>query len=236
MKVTYYTVYPFSENNEQLYRNYLTKELAKEAILKYYKPLWFVRINKDNLDQTVIHGNETVEDPIYKTYKTGTHKGEYVLNKNNEKIVIGYRCRTQTKVLHDFTSHNISKAMFYYKYNNNSLAYYDENYQGYFELRYIDLPCVDKDSSVHFSCNVEVRFITTKVTKLKEVKVEGLPYQAPSTSIEITNTSDWFTLYTCNGKYGLSSNLDNWYRTKPCVLEQSMGVDEHIIDIYDTVN
>ena len=236
MQVTYYTLCPFSEDSEQLSRNYLTKELAKEALLKYYKPLWSVRLNKENLDQTVIYGTEIVQEPIYKTYKTGTHKGEYVLNKNNEKIVIGYRDITQTKVLHDFSSHNICKEMFYYKYNNNSWAYYDEKYQGYFELRYIDLPCVDKDSYVLFSCNVEVRFITTKVTKLREVKVEGLPYQAPSTSIEITNTSDWFTLYTCNSKYGLSYNLNNWYRTKPCVLEQSMGVEKHTIDIYEIVN
>lgn len=235
---TYFTCHHYTYGDElelsfNKHKHFATEDLARIAVKKFYKPLR--NLNITSLRDPVLHRKVVTKEPIYKKIKRGKDKDNYALDKNGNKIIDYYIDVDSFEKIADYTKFNVNKTTFY----SNYLSEYRINdYDGYFELDYIETSVTDTKTSVDFNCIVKVRFVSAFLSSVPEVKVPGEPYVAGSRKIVETSKSDWYDVFVCNGSsiktmYGIHSNLDNWFRSVPLTLTDSITILTSSVELCD---
>lgn len=223
-----------------LQRNYKTPELAIEAVQKYYNPDFkrCINLRNNNCDLRQME-TITVSEPHYKTYTTGSKKGQIKCNSKGEPIVSHTVNNKVQKLINDYSNYCITRDKLH-GYKDNHFEHYS-NYKGYYETVY-KVRTEASHLCVTYIVNVYVKFITVKIHHKPEIKVEGQPYQPKSVHIEECGESELFKLrYKYNSYNGFHANekqsycISDTFLGEEVVLRHNVYISEHTLTIHDKV-
>lgn len=229
MNIIYYTISDYRYNHlPGLYdfkeKKFTSKDKAKQIIRDNYKFEPYLSISKFG---DLFQFEQVVEKvPIYKTYKTGKNKDQFIL-KNGEKII------------HYYDEHKYGVKINDYSHCARNFSEFERNLntRSYYELKYDNHTITEKKDSIQYSCQVFIRFVEVKVNFISEVKEAGKPYVPASKTIEKIKESEWFPLYQCKKydylSYGINNNMDNWSRTELVFIHDEVFVEENKIEILE---
>lgn len=225
MKIEYYVFDCYNRygwGDDEL--KFASVERIKKHILENYKFDPHLFIPNLKFVGLLVQEPDIIVYEYYKTYKTGPKKGEFILDKNNQKIVIGKEEIKTFKIVADYSNYNLSKHEF---------EKCDFQCEGYYELSYDILPYEVKEDSIVYKAQVFITFVTATKEFTPEIKTPGVPYQESKTVIKEISRSPKYPLRKCQDKYGLLNSLDNWYKTENCFVYSEVGWRKEILEILD---
>lgn len=225
MKIEYYVL-----NNWNRYDfdagelKFSSVERIKKYILESYKFDPHLSIPKHKFTGLEVCEPFVIVQEYYKIYKTGPNKGQFVLDKNGQKIVIDKEEIETTKIVADYSNYDLLRHEF-------EVCNFKRD--GYYELSYEVQPVVETDEEITFSAQVFISFVTATKEFTPEIKTPGVPYQESKTVIKEIARSPKYPLRICQDKYGLLDNLDAWYKPQNCFVVATIGWNKEVLEILD---